>query len=129
VGTMVDITDRKLAEERVEFLGGHDQLTGLPNYSLLLDRLRQAIGLSKSDGNTVAVAYLDVDRFKSVNDAVGYAAGDEVLKEIARRLQDSVQPIDTVSRAAGDEFIVILSNVAKSTEIGSKALGILDAFN
>jgi len=129
IGTLLDITDRKRAEERVEFLGGHDQLTGLPNYSLLLDRLRQAIGLAKSDGNTVAVAYLDVDRFKSVNDAVGYAAGDEVLKEIARRLQDSVQPIDTVSRAGGDEFIVILSNVVKSTEIGSKALSILDAFN
>ncbi len=129
IGTMLDITDRKRAEERVEFLAGHDQLTGLPNYSLLLDRLRQAIGHAERDGSTVGVAFLDVDRFKSVNDAVGYAAGDEILKEIARRLQDSVQPGDTVSRAGGDEFIVILSNVAKATEIGSKAHNILNAFS
>jgi diguanylate cyclase (GGDEF)-like protein/PAS domain S-box-containing protein len=129
IGTMLDITERKRAEERVEYLAGHDQVTGLPNYSLLLDRLRQSIVQTQLDGGKVAVAYLDVDRFKSVNDAGGYDAGDKVLKEIAQRLQASVLPGDSVSRAGGDEFIIVLPNIQKSTEIGGKAHGILRVFD
>lgn len=128
IGTMLDISERKRAEEKVEYLGGHDQLTGLPNYSLLLDRLRQSMVQAQRDGASVAVAYLNVDRFKGVNDAVGYEAGDTVLAEIARRLQASVLPGDTVSRAGGDEFIIILSNVQRSTDIGGKAQKIFEAF-
>jgi diguanylate cyclase (GGDEF)-like protein/PAS domain S-box-containing protein len=129
IGTMLDITERKRAEERVEYLAGHDQVTGLPNYSLLLDRLRQSLVQAHRDGGAVAVAYLDVDRFKGVNDAVGYDAGDDVLREIARRLLTSVSPSDSVSRAGGDEFIIILPNIQKSTDIGGKARKILHVFD
>jgi diguanylate cyclase (GGDEF)-like protein/PAS domain S-box-containing protein len=128
IGTMLDITDRKRAEERAEFLAGHDQLTGLPNYSLFLDRLRQSIMQAQRDEGAVAVGFLGVDRFKSVNDALGHAAGDEVLREIARRLRDAVRLGDTVSRVGNDEFI-ILSNIRKSTDVGGRAQNILDAFN
>ncbi len=128
IGTMLDITERKRAEERVEYLAGHDQVTGLPNYTLLLDRLRQSLVQAHRDGSAVAVAYLDVDRFKGVNDAVGYDAGDEVLQEIARRLQVSVLPSDSVSRAGGDEFIIILPDIEKSIDIGGRARNILRVF-
>ncbi len=107
----VDITWRRLAEERVAFLARHDPLTGLLNRSSLDSALRAAIA-SVEEGATPAVLFIDLDRFKRANDEFGHAVGDAILAEAAKRLRDVVRAHDHVVRAGGDEFVVILSDVA-----------------
>ncbi len=128
IGTVLDITDRKQTKARIEFLATHDQVTGLPNYPSLLDRLCESLARAQHTKGAVAVAFLDVDRFKTVNDALGHSAGDAVLKEIARRLELAVQSGDTVARVGGDEFIVVLSDVQDTAEIAARTRRILDSF-
>ncbi|WP_416763413.1 CHASE domain-containing protein [Roseateles sp. So40a] len=106
---MADITQSKAYEARVERAAFHDALTGLPNRVLLSDRLRQAMAAAQRQEMTVAVAYLDLDGFKAVNDTHGHDAGDEVLKEIARRLASGIRASDTAARLGGDEFVVLLT--------------------
>ena len=89
----------------------HDVLTGLPNRGMFHDRLEQALLRSRRSGALMAVMYLDADRFKAVNDTLGHAAGDTVLKEFAKRLTASVRATDTVARFGGDEFAAILENL------------------
>jgi diguanylate cyclase (GGDEF)-like protein/PAS domain S-box-containing protein len=106
---MVDITQSKAHEARMERAALHDALTGLPNRLLLGDRLRQAIAGAERSGHVFALAYLDLNGFKQVNDNHGHDAGDEVLKAVAARLQAGLRASDTVARLGGDEFVVLLS--------------------
>jgi len=108
-GTGSDITERKLTEQRVHHVAQHDVLTGLPNRSLLQDRLSQAIAYSTRNIRPVWVMLIDLDRFKFVNDSMGHKAGDVLLMTVAARLRSSLRDSDTVARLSGDEFVVILS--------------------
>lgn len=112
-----DISERKQAQERAEFLSYHDALTGLPNQLLLKDRVQQAIAFSNTNGTKLALLIIDLDRFKTINDFLGHAAGDRLLVEIAGRLVKSVRGTDTVSRQGGDEFHLLLSNLAEPDAI------------
>ncbi|TAN53977.1 MAG: GGDEF domain-containing protein, partial [Betaproteobacteria bacterium] len=108
-----DITEHKLAAQRSQHLAHHDSLTGLPNPLLFRDRLNQAIGLARRNSSQIALLYLDLDRFKPVNDVLGHAAGDELLTAVATRIRQEVRESDTVARVGGDEFTVILPDVAR----------------
>ena len=108
-GTGSDITERKLTEQRVHHVAQHDTLTGLPNRSLLQDRLSQAVAYASRSGNPVWVMLIDLDRFKFVNDSMGHKAGDVLLMTVAARLRSSLRDADTVARLSGDEFVVIVS--------------------
>jgi diguanylate cyclase (GGDEF)-like protein/PAS domain S-box-containing protein len=114
-GSMTDISARKRAEESLIYDAFHDGLTGLANRSLFLDRLGVALaGLRRNPGHRFAVLFLDLDRFKTVNDSLGHGAGDRLLVTIARRLERLTRPIDTVARLGGDEFALIASGVEDS---------------
>ena len=108
-GTGSDITERKLTEQRVHHVAQHDVLTGLPNRSLLQDRLEQAIAFASRSGRPAWVMLIDLDRFKFVNDSMGHKAGDVLLVTVAARLRSSLRDSDTVARLSGDEFVVILN--------------------
>ena len=108
-GTGSDITERKLTEQRVHHVAQHDVLTGLPNRSLLQDRLGQAIAYANRSGSPVWVMLIDLDRFKFVNDSMGHKAGDVLLMTVAARLRSALRDLDTVARLSGDEFVVIVS--------------------
>jgi len=107
-----DISERKEAAERIRHMAHHDALTGLPNRRMFVDRLHQVLARSKRDGTTVAVLCLDLDRFKHVNDLGGHAAGDELLRQVARRLNDSVRTEDTRPGSAATSSPVIQVGVA-----------------
>ena len=111
-----DITEHKLAEERIQRVAHHDSLTDLPNRLLFDDRLAQAISLAKRDSRQFALLYLDLDRFKPVNDTLGHSAGDELLQAVAARIRSQVRESDTVARVGGDEFAVILPDIARREE-------------
>ena len=108
-GTVEDITERKRYQAELEFQATHDSLTGLPNRSLLEDRLHQSIGYAQRNGALVAVCFIDLDRFKVINDSLGHVSGDEVLVRVARRLRGALREIDTIARQGGDEFVVVLA--------------------
>jgi diguanylate cyclase (GGDEF)-like protein/PAS domain S-box-containing protein len=108
---MTDITDRKQAEEQVKHQAYHDALTGLPNRRLLMDRLATALAQRRRDDRPLAVMFLDLDRFKLVNDTGGHGIGDELLQRVAERLTKTTREGDTVARMGGDEFIVLLPEV------------------
>jgi diguanylate cyclase len=97
----------------------HDFLTGLPNRALLTDRLEQSIALAQRHNTKLALMFLDIDRFKEINDSLGHAVGDAVLQSVAKRLQGSLRKSDTVSRQGGDEFLILLTEVA---EVGDAAV-------
>jgi len=107
-GTVQDVTQRRAHERELAFHATHDVLTGLPNRNLLQDRLEQAILHAERFSRQVAVAVIDLDNFKFVNDSLGHAHGDELLVEVARRLRESLRGADTVARYGGDEFVLIL---------------------
>jgi diguanylate cyclase (GGDEF)-like protein len=108
IGTVQDITDRKLSEEKINVLAFFDQLTGLPNRTLLIDRLKQAKSSSARNSNFGALLFIDLDNFKTLNDTLGHDVGDMLLKQVAQRLSNCVREEDTVSRFGGDEFVVVL---------------------
>jgi len=108
-GTVEDITERKRYQAELVFQATHDALTGLPNRGLLEDRLRQAIGYAHRNGSLVAVAFIDLDRFKVINDSLGHGSGDEVLMRVSRRIRGALREMDTVARQGGDEFVVVLA--------------------
>ena len=129
VGIFSDISVLKLAEQRLEHLATHDMLTGLPNRMLLLDRLEQSIAAVRRQRGDMAVLFLDLDKFKPINDTYGHEAGDVVLQEVAWRLKSCVRETDTVARMGGDEFIIILQSVADERDaatVAEKVLSRLD---
>jgi diguanylate cyclase (GGDEF)-like protein/PAS domain S-box-containing protein len=112
-GSLTDISDRKLAEARLVHESLHDTLTGLPNRALFLDRLDLALRYERRDPKRkFAVLFLDIDRFKTVNDSLGHAAGDELLVEFGKRMTTFLRPSDSVARLGGDEFAILLADVA-----------------
>ncbi len=116
-GTVVDITERRHYEEQIRYQATHDALTGLPNRSLLQDRLQQAILHAQRTGDLVAAVFVDLDQFKFVNDSLGHHSGDSLLKTIARRLLDCARVSDTVSRQGGDEFVLVFTGCDSREEI------------
>jgi diguanylate cyclase (GGDEF)-like protein len=110
-GTVEDITELKNHSQLIEYQATHDVLTGLPNRALLKDRLHQAIGNADRSGSRLAVVFIDLDRFKDVNDTLGHQAGDSLLIAVSKRLHSCMRDSDTISRPGGDEFVLILSNL------------------
>ena len=128
-GFILDISERKRLEEEIRKLAYTDPLTGLPNRRLLLDRLAQALQHAKRYRRSLAIMFLDLDNFKRVNDTLGHDVGDELLKEVAVRLGTCVRSGDTVSRTGGDEFIIVLSEIARPDDAAQVATKIIDAIN
>ena len=124
--TVVDISDRKRAEEQIEFHAYHDVLTALPNRKLFTDRLRFALTRAKRVNRPLAVMFIDIDHFKTINDTLGHTAGDELLLEMARRLRACVRDDDTVARLGGDEFTIILNELRQAEDAIGVAQKILD---
>ncbi|MFC5300016.1 EAL domain-containing protein [Azospira restricta] len=127
VAIFSDITERKAAQARIEYLAHHDPLTGLPNRSLLRERLEQEIGRARRNENKVGVLFLDLDRFKTVNDSLGHAVGDRLLREVANRLRGCLRESDVVCRQGGDEFIVLLPELKTTTDAAHAAKKIMEA--
>lgn len=117
VSSFSDITQRKEAERRIEFLAHHDMLTGLPNRALFADRLEQSLLSAERNGSQVGLLFLDLDKFKSINDTLGHLAGDQLLQSVAQRLTGCVRETDTVCRQGGDEFLVLLSEVGGRADV------------
>jgi diguanylate cyclase (GGDEF)-like protein/PAS domain S-box-containing protein len=117
-GVIVDITERKRAEEQVAFLAYHDKLTGLPNRVMFERVLDLALARARRSDQGVATLYLDLDNFKLVNDSLGHAAGDELLREMGTRLSGAVRATDVVARQGGDEFLVLLADLEKDPREG-----------
>ncbi|WP_200876894.1 putative bifunctional diguanylate cyclase/phosphodiesterase [Methylotenera sp. L2L1] len=126
IGTHTDITNRKTSEAQVTHLAHYDQLTGLPNRVLFLDRFRQDIKKAQRTGQTVTLMFLDLDKFKEVNDSLGHDMGDMLLKNVAQRLESCVRESDTVARMGGDEFTIILNDMNSQINIERIAQDILD---
>ncbi len=129
IGQIEDITERKRSQEEIRQLAYYDVLTGLPNRRLLLDRLNQALAQAQRHRRSLAVMFLDLDRFKDVNDTLGHDAGDELLKVVAERLELCVRGGDTVSRQGGDEFVIILSEIAQQQDAALVAEKILEVLS
>lgn len=123
-----DITDHKLARARIDHLAFHDRLTDLPNRALMQDRLEHAINVAQRSGSNVGILFLDIDRFKTINDTLGHSVGDQLLQEVSGRLVATVRKADTVARFGGDEFVVIseqLSDREAANELADKILAAL----
>jgi len=125
-GTVEDITERKLYEKRVEQQANYDTLTGLANRSLLNDRLQQSIMTAALYGTRLAVIFVDLDRFKYINDSLGHHVGDQLLCEMSRRLSSCVREGDTVSRLGGDEFVLLLNGLGEVDAVASLMERLLD---
>lgn len=121
-----DITEKNKAQRAINYLAHHDALTGLPNRLLVRDRVEQAIATAKRDKHKVALLFMDLDNFKSINDSLGHASGDSLLEVISHRLRESIRGTDTVSRFGGDEFLVVLSHITGNEAVVSVCTKILE---
>lgn len=129
-GIYSDITQRKSAERKLFHQAFHDALTGLPNRMLLNERLERTLkNIQRNPGQQFALLFIDLDRFKVINDSLGHAAGDELLMEMSRRLEAAVRPGDTVARLGGDEFTIILESLNEPSDATSIAQRILDSLS
>ena len=128
VAVVNDVTDKKRAEQELRYLANYDTLTGLPNRSLLAERLARAVVRARRQETRVAVLFLDLDRFKDINDSLGHAAGDRILKAAAARLLGIVRESDTVARLGGDEFTVVVEDITGALTAESVAEKIIAAF-
>ena len=116
-----DITAQKLAEDELRYLANYDALTGLPNRALLMDRIYHGIDQAKRDKRSLALCFIDLDKFKQINDSLGHDVGDLLLKEVARRLTLTLRESDTVARLGGDEFVVLLEGYKREDNISHVA--------
>lgn len=121
-----DITEKNKAQRAINYLAHHDALTGLPNRLLVRDRVEQAIATAKRDKHKIALLFMDLDNFKSINDSLGHASGDSLLEIISHRLRESIRGTDTVSRFGGDEFLVVLSGITTSDAVAEVCAKILE---
>ncbi|MDQ3027940.1 MAG: EAL domain-containing protein [Pseudomonadota bacterium] len=126
VGVAMDISDRKTAEQRVAHMAHHDALTGLPNRVLLRDRIGQAIAQAHRNTTQLAVLFIDLDRFKTINDSLGHQLGDRLLQSVASRILVCVREGDTVSRVGGDEFVIVIPELESSADASVVAAKILE---
>lgn len=129
VAIFSDITERKAAQARIEYLAHHDPLTGLPNRALLRERLEQEVGRARRAERKVGVLFLDLDRFKTINDSLGHAAGDSLLREVSCRLRSSLRESDIVCRQGGDEFIIVLPEIRHASDAANAAQQIIHALD
>ncbi len=127
IGTLIDITARRKAEETIHHMAYHDPLTDLPNRSLFRDRMEQAMAMAGRRQETIALLFLDLDRFKGINDTLGHAAGDLLLQLLGERLSDCVRAADTVSRFGGDEFNLLLTQIQHEKDASLIADKVLNA--
>lgn len=127
-GVAIEVTERKHNEARLNYLANHDALTGLPNRTLFYDRLQQALIDADRNHRLVAVVFLDLDRFKNINDSLGHEIGDELLRSVSERLLGAVRRGDTVARLGGDEYTLILAGISQIDEAARIAQKILDVF-
>ena len=129
VAMVLDISERKKAEDQLNYLAYYDNLTGLPNRRLFIDRLQQAMKEANRNEQLVAVLFVDLDRFKKINDSMGHETGDILLKEAAHRLRNCVRASDTVARLGGDEFTLVLSSMEHANDAINVAEQILENFS
>ncbi|WP_225318378.1 MULTISPECIES: EAL domain-containing protein [unclassified Cellvibrio] len=122
IAIFTDISERKKSRERLDFLAHHDSLTELPNRTLLNDRLEMAINTAKRRQEKVGLLFIDLDRFKNINDSLGHAAGDQILRQTALRLKKVIRNDDTVARLGGDEFVVLLPRVHDERDLAEVAI-------
>jgi len=127
VATGKDITERMQTQERLVYMAQHDPLTELPNRTLLLDRLKQSLAGARWRNRRTAVLFVDLDRFKTINDTLGHEVGDRLLQQLAARFQASVREGDTVARFGGDEFVILLDDVAAEDDVTRVAQKVLQA--
>jgi diguanylate cyclase (GGDEF)-like protein/PAS domain S-box-containing protein len=127
LATVRDITERKVAQERVQYLAYYDDLTGLPNRTLLQDRLTKALADGRRQKYKVALLFLDLDRFKGINDSLGHSVGDLLLREVAERLKRWGREQDTVARLGGDEFLIMLCHVNDTSDAAVAAERLMNA--
>ena len=120
-----DITAQKAAEQELRYLANYDHLTDLPNRSLLLDRIKHAMDYSKRKSASIALFFIDLDRFKQINDSLGHDYGDLLLKEVTSRLIQELRADDTVARIGGDEFVVLLESFRGNSQLAQIAQKII----
>ncbi|GGY50649.1 hypothetical protein GCM10011297_24400 [Bacterioplanes sanyensis] len=127
IGVARDVTELRKSQQDLEHMAHHDGLTGLPNRTLLQQRLTYALQLANRNGEQVAVIYIDLDRFKEINDTLGHAIGDLLLKDVAQRLHNNVRESDICARLGGDEFVLVLTQLDDASHIQDKCQGLLQA--
>jgi diguanylate cyclase (GGDEF)-like protein len=127
--TITDVSEQERKEKQLMYLAFHDQLTGLPNRGLLVERLRQDLLRAKRDSTFLAVLFLDLDGFKDVNDEMGHDAGDELLQAVAKRFEHCCREVDTVARLGGDEFVFVLTSLHSVLAVKQVAQNVLKAVN
>lgn len=128
-GIIYDISAQKLSEEKLARLANYDPLTGLPNRNLFRDRIRQAMARAERSRVTFALLFIDLDRFKSVNDALGHSIGDSLLVEAANRLTRVIRESDTAARMGGDEFTVVIEQIETTSNVAAVAQNLLDSLS
>ncbi len=126
---LMDITERKRAEARLAFMAQHDGLTGLPNRILLRQRLDELLAHTRRSGDKVAVLFLDLDNFKGINDALGHAVGDKLLKGVTKRLRSSLREEDAIARLGSDEFAIVQTGINRPEEVAFLARRLIDAIS
>lgn len=129
VGSAIDVTEQRKAEEKAQYLAYYDMITNLPNRSLCKERLKHAISHAHRSNKMLSVLFLDLDRFNVVNDTLGHAAGDILLKQVAEKLQECIHEDELVARIGGDEFLLILPEISSEKEVTKIAGDVLSIFN
>jgi diguanylate cyclase (GGDEF)-like protein len=123
-----EISQRQLVEEKMRMMAHFDGLTGLPNRNLLMGRLEKAVAMTNRMNCIVGLMFIDLDQFKQVNDSLGHDAGDELLREVSRRMCEAIRDTDTLARHGGDEFVLLVPNVAHQHELTDLANRLIGTF-